>query len=706
MNTLQLIDLYKLYGFDLEEETANYLVFTYTNGYFNNAEIVNVSNVQLDECKEKYEELGFSVSVIDREELPNIHSKLFSGFFSLKNAKRKSLKEYDDFCQSQKNKLACEHYEYLNCDYVIDSVLYENGLTDLVFQKMNGDSAQLIIIEAAAGYGKTCTSYEILHKFAVEDNEKVPMITELSRNRKAAIFKYVLLTEIDRNFSTLSAKVVEHEIREGNVPLIVDGFDELLSKSIEYDKDIDGTFEEAQSMLDTISQLLTNNSKAKIIITSRKSAIFAGEKFDEWLENRELSCGITRIELQPPKVKNWLGHDKTKVLEEKNIKLEYLANPILLSLLRERDVDYIKNHSVKEIVHDYFLSILEREKERQSLPLEPHEQLDILGKLSADFALFNISSEEGDFVKDLIADIINENVTEYIKRYEKYSFDSVENIPSEEEFIMKLLHHALLDRTIPGKNQIGFVNDFVFGVLLGAALVNHYIEKPHELDYKYLELMCGAYSIDGIDEDNIVATEIEKISVNYSVSQQMQISNKLFHCNNKEYKDATISNISFTNGFEFLPDNTIRNCTFVNCIFDNCVFYNTSFYECHFYNCVFFEPQIISSSNCKLLFLGCTGYEKIAEKFAEKENVSNLEDVQNFEKIILEQFWKKGSDSLEPRRGFLTMHKGIASKDINNADKALKSLLQKGILRKLNICYELDFSKMSEIMQILGRDTK
>lgn len=706
MNALQIVDLYKLYGFNLEEETSNYLVFTYTNGYFNNAEIVNFSDAQLDECKSKYEELGFSVSIIGRDEIPNIHTNLFSGFFSLKNAKRKNLREYDDFCQSQKNKLVCNNYEYLNCEYVIDSVLYENGLIDLVFDKMNGNSAQLIIIEAAAGYGKTCTSYEILHRFAHEDNKKVPMMTELSRNRKAAIFKYVLLTEIDRNFSTLSAKVVEHEIREGNVPLIVDGFDELLSKSIEYDKDKDGAFEEAQGMLDTIAQLLTNNSKAKIIITSRKSAIFAGEKFDEWIENRELSCGITRVELQPPKVKNWLGYDKIKVLEDKNIKLEYLANPILLSLLREREIDYIKDHTVKEIIQDYFSTILEREKERQSLPLEPDEQLDILEKLSADFALFNISSEEGDFVKELLGDITSKNVAEYIKRYEKYSFDSVENIPSEEEFVMKLLHHALLDRTIPSKNQIGFVNDFVFGFLLGRALVNHYIEKPYDLDYKYLELICGAYSIDGIDEENKVVEAIERISSIYSISQQMQISNKLFHCNNKEYKDATISNISFTSGFEFLPENTIKNCTFVNCIFDNCIFHNTSFYECHFYNCVFFKPQIISSSNCKLLFLGCTGYEEIAEKFGEIENSSNVKEVQDFEKVILEQFWKKGSDSLEPRRGFLTMHKGISSKDINKADKALKSLIQKGILKKLNICYELEFSKMSEIMRILGRDTK
>lgn len=58
-----------------------------------------------------------------------------------------------------------------------------------------------------------------------------PIFTELSKNRKAALFRYVLLDEIDRKFTSLSSELVISEIRNGKVPLIIDGFDELISRS-------------------------------------------------------------------------------------------------------------------------------------------------------------------------------------------------------------------------------------------------------------------------------------------------------------------------------------------------------------------------------------------------------------------------------------------------------------------------------------------
>lgn len=45
------------------------------------------------------------------------------------------------------------------------------------------------------------------------------------------MFRYVLLDEIDRKFTTLSSDLVIAEIRNGNVPLVIDGFDELISRS-------------------------------------------------------------------------------------------------------------------------------------------------------------------------------------------------------------------------------------------------------------------------------------------------------------------------------------------------------------------------------------------------------------------------------------------------------------------------------------------
>ena len=73
------------------------------------------------------------------------------------------------------------------------------------------------------------------------------------------------------------------EIKKGRIPVIIDGFDELLTK-ISLESDI-STLEEVEPMLNTISNLLEN--KAKIILTTRKTAIFNGSEFERWREKCE-----------------------------------------------------------------------------------------------------------------------------------------------------------------------------------------------------------------------------------------------------------------------------------------------------------------------------------------------------------------------------------------------------------------------------------
>ena len=65
--------------------------------------------------------------------------------------------------------------------------------------------------------------------------------------------------------------------------MIIDGFDELLSKSHDdVQSDLSDSDEKtAQTMLSTIAQLLEEKSCAKIVLTSRKSSIFAGKLFED-----------------------------------------------------------------------------------------------------------------------------------------------------------------------------------------------------------------------------------------------------------------------------------------------------------------------------------------------------------------------------------------------------------------------------------------
>src|SRR5690606_27833808 len=124
------------------------------------------------------------------------------------------------------------------------------------------------------------TSYEILKALTSNNKCDNPIMTELSRNRGANIFRYILLDEIDREYPTLDSKLVKFEIQSGRIPLIIDGFDELLHKS-ELTTESEEVFGEIEPMLDTIGKLL--NGDSKIILTTRKTAIFGGSEFRDWL---------------------------------------------------------------------------------------------------------------------------------------------------------------------------------------------------------------------------------------------------------------------------------------------------------------------------------------------------------------------------------------------------------------------------------------
>ena len=700
-----IVDIYLLYGFELAEETKDYLVFTYTNGYFSNAEIVKLNDRDCTKCKEKYESLSYSVTIISCSDVEKLHEKLFAGFFSVSQSKIKNAKEYANYCEKQKQTFLISKYEYLNCDYAIDESIYEDGLVDCIYRKLSETGPQLIILEAAAGYGKTCTSFEILQRFSAGDETRVPLMTELSKNRKASIFKYVLLSEIDSKFPALSTKVVNFEIKTGNVPLIIDGFDELLSKSIEYENNDENPSEEAQNMLDTIAQLFKDDSQAKVLITSRKSAIFTGEQFDEWVERRQLSGLITRIELKSPRVKNWIGVEKEQILKEKSINIEYISNPILLSILRDKDEDYLRANDIAKIIEEYFSTIMDREKERQSLSLEKEEQSCILRRLASFFADMGISSDSMEFVKEILFEITKDDIDDFISRY-KYSFDSVETLPDEDQFIGKLLRHALLDRVAYRKNQIGFINEFVFGYFLGQAILNGDNDLEEACwDYKYIDLISTSYAIDGIAGKGDIQEKVNTCIDLYSVRQQLEISNKLFHKNVRGYKDQTITDFDFSSGFVFDPSNTMSDCVFVNCIFDSCFFADNSFSNCQFYNCTFYNP-IVQSNNITdhaLSFIACVGHEKLETTYCVNSGIEYSYD-EDFERVVLEQFWKRGSDAPERRRAFRTMYRGFTNTQSRMVDNAIRSLLQKGLLVKKNYCYELNFTKLEEIKQILGRE--
>lgn len=697
--------LYELYSFSILDESKldKYIAFSCKKGYFTNAELILFDhNYDYQSLKIEYERAGFAVKVTKYYDYESLHDSLFLGFFEVENTLHRQKNMYVSFCEKQRDKNLLNEYSYKSCDFIIDgqNPIGQKNAIKVVTERVKKKTASLIIIEAPAGFGKTCASYEIMHEIC--STGSICLLAELSKNRTATLFRYVLYSEIDAVFNGLKYDLVVSEIRNGMLPVIIDGFDELLSKSIdEIGQEANDNKKEAQSMLNTISLLLNNNSKAKIILTSRKSSIFTGDLFDEWITNSELDCDITRIELRKPNVYSWIGNDKAKCIRRNLNEIYEVANPILLNTISSIPLKELERMDTQSIIEKYFAFLLKREEERQALRLDKTEQRRIMRRLAAAFVGYDINSEDSNIIKDIIKDIISDDLSEYISRYDRYG-DYEGSIPDSEQFILKLVHHAFLDRISNDENKIGFVNEFTFGYLMGEAIVNNEL-KIKELGSKQLDLIATAYQACSSNIKNelykLTKDAVDRLAPNEIIIIEQKFQNRLL----RSYDSVTFENLVFNSNYIFTSDYIFSLCSFYNCTFNRCTFDINSFYQCQFYNCSFIDINIsgVAAENKELIFIKCDGFELFSKKGAEL--VRNSDDSIDYCKVVLEQFWKPGKEGCDTRCGINTVYRGINPMCLNEVDRALDDLIAKGLIKKRKYCYEIEYSKMSEIKKILGR---
>lgn len=701
IETKKVEKLYELYGFKMATCTEEYMVFTYSNGYFHNAEIIklNCNEGKLCDLKNKYESLGYSVRTIEYISFEKTHELLFNGFFAVENINRRLLKEYDNFCELQSAKLFESTYDYVEPVWNWSNGNTQDKLTDSIFQQINRPGGQLIILEAAAGYGKTCTSYELVKRMA-EDKEYhyAPIFTELSKNRKAALFRYVLLDEIDRKFTTLSSELVISEIRNGKVPLVIDGFDELISRSNKNMSDNKNLSEDdSQTMLDTIAELFEEGCSTKVVLTSRKSAIFTGDIFEAWVEKHLSGCNITRVSINEPTISDWIGHEKANFLQDRRIPFASIVNPILLAFMRSMNMENFKEKcsDVENVISYYFNSLLERERERQSLQMTVEEQYEVMVQMACNFVEFEIMAEELSFIRDLFLDIIHDNFSKYRERY-----ISVAEKPSEEEFATKLAGHALLNRISPNKNYIGFINDFIFGLLIGACIIND-CKILDEMGGEYIEIAATAYA--GRSEEKreellkLILPHIRRL--NYE--QQLDIELKLAYTIKRDYKGHYFSNIFFNPEIYFDGEYVFSNCTFRNCVFSQCVLMTSAFQNCSFYDCRFYDVVIMRDTtvNCQLIFsANCTGFEEFAENASYEESLVVDE---NFERRVLQKYWGTGNRFSKGRLPEMLLLRTQDPEERRGIENALESLKKKGLMFKEGHYWFLNKDRMKEIRELL-----
>ena len=691
--------LYELYGFSKVKQSDDYVVFTYSNGYFYNAEIIKFNN-QIEETKLKreFEEAGYSVRIIEYVSLEKTHELLFNGFFAVKNINDRLLKDYELFGELQSKKLLGATYEYVEpkCNWNCEGE--QKDLIFGIYEQIQKPGAQLIILEAAAGYGKTCTSYELIKMIADNCTDNfAPIFTELSKNRKAALFRYVLLDEIDRKFTSLSSELVISEIRNGKVPLIIDGFDELISRSNKNMSDPNSVEDDSQTMLDTIAELFEPGCQTKVVLTSRKSAIFTGDIFEEWKDKHLPKCNVTRVSIDEPTVSDWIGFEKTEYLEKHGIPFASIINPILLAFMRSMEMDKFEEtcSNVENVISYYFNSLLERERERQSLQLTVKEQYRIMEQIAKDFVEFEIIAEEISFIRDLFIEIIHDNYKSYRDRYV-----AIEERPTEEEFATKLAGHALLNRISPQKNQIGFINDFIFGILIGDCILED-DSILEEMDGKYIDIACTAYASRSDEKKNELLEKVLPQIDRLNYEQQLDTEIKLANTIQRNYESHYFSNRSFQDVF-FDGSYGFKKCTFRNCLFKESIFVTRAFEECSFYDCKFYDIEVIrdTTTNRKLIFsANCVGHEKLMKESAYEE--ANIV-TDNYEQIVLKMYWRKGNRFSRGRLPEMFLLRTPNEETRMGIANALESLKHKNLLYKEGHYWFVNTEKIKEILEIAG----
>lgn len=299
---------------------------------------------------------------------------------------------------------------------------------------------------------------------------------------------------------------------------------------------------------------------------------------------------------------------------------------------------------------------------------------------------------------------LGEDILEYLDRYNDFSR---EDVPTEDEFLQKLSHHALLDRIPNTSNSIGFINDFIFGYLIAEAVTNNQLPdlSPAEIEEKYWNLMVTSYGTCSKEKREALYRIITDNKIEFTPYEELHTDLALLHKTSHEYIRRYYESVYFGENVSLTASN-FSDCVFSCCTFNSCSISSDAFRDCKFYGCHFYEVKIIpadNQKNCNLIFSNCCGESELRKISCKEPVLSSTNTEIEYEKKVLEQYWCPGSDHADRRRLFSTLFKGYAQQDYEGISEAIDRLYGKEILLHKSNCIELNFEKMSEIREILGR---
>ena len=678
----QIVESYRKYGFRSERkyEAKGVLVFTLQNGYFDNAEIIILATQDpacasaADQVFSDYSKAGYACTVRRFESVEQVESDLFKGFFLVESTKERLRSDYAKFTKSITATYSDDaKYQYIDSPYSLNGTDGDQSAITRIMRELESPSPTLFLIEAAAGFGKTCTAYELVNQMLLREN-KLPLFSELSRNRSAKIFRYVLLDEIDRTFPQLKSKLVESEILSGRVVVVLDGFDELLRKSGE-----GGDFESSEPMLETIGELLQGH--AKIILTTRRTVIFEGDDFHRWVEEHDDKFSIQKYRLTEPSLVDWLSDSRIDLLRSHGFDVEAIANPVLLSYLRcISDKDFAEAAADPDgLVAKYFSYMLERERVRQDLRLDVQGQLRVLKDIAKDMIELGYTSESRDYIVDLIKERQIRLLDEV-----RSSYAATEK-PTRDEIANKLASHALLDKSSSDDSKIGFVNEFVFGSFVAENILDSADWMNDDL--RFLEPAVLSYVPRSVGQKGLLRQKIDGVLEFLDWNSRILIALRLGGVIDFALLDGEADTISLEN--VEVGSHPVRGFQFNNCTFKACAFSLSNLDDVTFLNCKFYECMVLSGDAAGgVHVLGCIGDAELLSSLStvglSVESKLEAEPDREFEvdRYILEKFWPIGMLNFHRRRPI----KGVCGKSNAFSPEELYAAIDR--LKKRGLLFE------------------
>jgi hypothetical protein len=630
-----LITIYKRYGFILARIKANdeALVFTLKTGYFDNAEIIKLEqSVSVNDLFTEFSAAGYACTVRNATTPEQAEEDLFNGFFSVTSTRSRLVDEYKRFTSALVKPYGEKaKYEYIKAPYHINGKEGQKTPPEEVISRIEENKPILFLIEAAAGFGKTCTAQEIA-QLLTNSTTRLPLYAELSRNRQARIFRYILLDEIDRTFPLLSSSLVQTEIKNGRISVILDGFDELLRKGEDGDD-----FDNKEPMLETVSELLTG--RAKIIITTRRTILFDGDEFHQWLERHANDFSVVRIRIQEPKTNDWLPYERIEPLKNAGLDMEAMANPVLLSYLRCIDEQSFSEASSNPegIVQSYFEYMLDRERERQDLRMTIEMQAEVLRKIAEDMISNGYTAEERDYIIKFLLEKCTKEIESTRNQY------SSSDKPTREEIANKLASHALFDRSATESAKIGFVNEFS----LGNYVAENIISDAEWLgdDLRFIEPAVKSYSPRTRQSREILFDRLKGSLPYLDTLSRIEISADLVGLLPDDLNYDSVDGVELS--FIEIGSKKLTSFQFNESVFKDCRIIKSGLDKVTFLNCKFFDCEVIGDDfNGSVYVLGGSSSPEIIPQLnnsaTKQEELPAPDHEKLIERSILKRFWPAG----------------------------------------------------------------